>query len=634
MPLQAGVALEGRYRVDGLLGQGGMGAVYRAWDARLRMVVALKENALATPEARAQFEREALVLARLHHSNLPKVIDHFVTEDGSQYLVMTFVEGLDLAQVLATRGRQSPAEVSGWLSQVCDALTYLLSQSPPIIHRDVKPQNIKITPDGHVFLVDFGLSKVGSTYQSTASGALGVTPGFSPLEQYGSAHTDQRSDVYALAATLYAMLTGETPPESVNRAVGTATVMPPRTVNQSLSLALERALMHGLEMQPTGRPATVVALRQEVEAGLGATPAAVTPAPPPPFGATQQVPRPVPKPVPASTPRQPGLSGWVLVGVGALAVVLLVAGLATLGSGGESTARPLTVGTLVGLATDTPASATSTPVPATNTPTVVPITDIPAPVATRVRERDGAIMVYVPAGEFLMGSADSDKRASTHERPQHTVDLPAFWIDRTEVTNAQYRKFVEAGGYTQPDYWTDAGWAWKELWNVVQPRCWNNDGHNQPEQPVACVSWYEADAYARWAGGLLPSEAEWEKTARGTDGRFYPWGNQEPDPQRINFNRNVGRPSPVGSYPAGVSPYGALDMAGNVWEWTRTVYQPYPYVPTDGREDLAAPDRASRVLRGGSWGEGAGWVRSAYRYHSDPRYPDLTVGFRVAIPDR
>lgn len=151
MALGAGMILESRYRVEALLGQGGMGAVYRAWDARLRMAVALKENALVTPDARAQFEREALVLARLHHSNLPKVIDHFVTAEGVQYLVMTFIEGLDLAQVLAMRGRQSPAEVSGWLGQVCDAVTYLHSQSPPIIHRDIKPQNIKITPDGHVF---------------------------------------------------------------------------------------------------------------------------------------------------------------------------------------------------------------------------------------------------------------------------------------------------------------------------------------------------------------------------------------------------------------------------------------------------------------------------------------------------
>lgn len=643
MPLQAGVVLEGRYRVEGLLGHGGMGAVYRAWDERLRMAVALKENALAGPDARAQFEREALVLARLHHSNLPKVIDHFVTAEGSQYLVMTFVEGLDLAQLLATRGRQSPAEVSGWLDQVCDALTYLHSQNPPIIHRDIKPQNIKITPDGHVFLVDFGLSKVGSTYQSTASGALGVTPGFSPLEQYGSAHTDPRSDVYSLAATLYAMLTGETPPESVSRAVGTVALKPPRTFDPNFSPALERALLHGLEMQPTGRPATVAALRQEIEAGLG-PPGVVTPFPgPQPAAATQAVPQPVPRPVPASPPRQRGLSGWVLVGVGALAVVVLVMGLAALGGGGSSTegtgtagatdvpatrTRVVATGTPIP-PTNTPVVATSTSGPATNTPTAVLITSIPAAVETRVRERDGAVMVYVPAGEFTMGSAVNDSQALSNEKPQHTVTLPAFWIDRTEVTNAQYRKFVEAGGYDQRDYWTDAGWAWK-LWNkVTQPRCWDDGMFNQAEQPVVCVSWYEADAYAHWAGGRLPSEAEWEKAACGIDERIYPWGNQEPSKAMLDLGGVIQRTRSVGSYPTGSSPYGALDMAGNVWEWTGSVYQPYPYNPDDGREDREIPSNAPRVLRGGSRGNPTEQIRCAFRTYVVPWNRYNYYGFRI-----
>ena len=299
MPLQPGMILENRYRVEALLGQGGMGAVYKAFDQRLRMAVALKENSLVTPDARVQFEREALTLARLHHSNLPTVTDHFITSDGAQYLVMTFIEGINLAELLAARGRQAPAEVLSWLGQVCDALTYLHSQNPPIIHRDIKPQNIKITPEGHAFLVDFGLSKVGSTYQSTASGALGVTAGYAPLEQYGSAHTDQRTDVYALTATLYAMLTGEPPPESVKRAVGTATLTPPRALNPTLSPALDRALLHGLETQPTNRPATVAALRQELEAGLAAAKAA-RPAPPAPVAPpTQVIGRPSPPPRPA-----------------------------------------------------------------------------------------------------------------------------------------------------------------------------------------------------------------------------------------------------------------------------------------------------------------------------------------------
>jgi len=373
MPLQPGTMLENRYRVEALLGQGGMGAVYKAWDQRLRMAVALKENSLATIEARAQFEREALVLARLHHSNLPAVTDHFITADGAQYLVMTFIEGVNLAELLAARGRQAPADVTSWLGQVCDALTYLHSQTPPIIHRDIKPQNIKITPEGRAFLVDFGLSKVGSAYQSTASGALGVTAGYAPLEQYGSGHTDQRTDVYALTATLYAMLTGEAPPESVKRAVGTEALTPPRALNPTLSPALDRALLHGLETQPTNRPQSVAALRQELEAGLAAAKPA-TPAPPAP--ATQVIARPSPPPRPAPARRERSVPVWALIGMGALAVTLLLLGIGAVGERGKPTG-----------ATVVAAKPTATPED-TATPT-----PLPAAGATRVRESDGAVMV-------------------------------------------------------------------------------------------------------------------------------------------------------------------------------------------------------------------------------------------------
>ena len=399
MPLQPGTILENRYRVDSLLGQGGMGAVYRAWHERLEQWVAIKENSLVTPEARAQFEREAKVLARLHHTNLPNVIDHFVTTDCAQYLVMTFVEGVNLAELLAARGKQSPADVMVWLGQVCDALTYLHSQNPPIIHRDIKPQNIKITPDGHVFLVDFGLSKVGSTYQSTLSGALGATPGYAPLEQYGSAHTDQRSDVYALTATLYAMLTGETPPESVKRAVGTAKLTPPRAMNLTVSPALERALLHGLETQPTNRPASVVALRRELEVALGA-PRAAKPVPQPPVAPpTQAIPRPSPvrRSAPSPAWRGRGLPGWTLVGMGALVVVLLVIGITAVGGRGrEATATASPATPVVVVTTNTPSpTATRAPSSTPTKPVIVMATATTAPTPTLVPPTD-SVMSSMP----------------------------------------------------------------------------------------------------------------------------------------------------------------------------------------------------------------------------------------------
>ena len=170
-----------------------------------------------------------------------------------------------------------------------------------------------------------------------------------------------------------------------------------------------------------------------------------------------------------------------------------------------------------------------------------------------VSETDGMVLVYVPAGEFRMGSAGSDSQAQDNEKPQHTVYLDAFWMDRTEVTNALYALCVKAGACQPP---LSVNYSWRESYY----------GNSQYDgYPVVYVSWKDAAAYCEWAGRWLPTEAEWEKAARGTDGRLYPWGNAEPDANRLNFNGNVDARA-VGSYPSGASPYGALDMAGNVWE--------------------------------------------------------------------
>ncbi|MBK7202052.1 protein kinase [Candidatus Amarolinea dominans] len=348
---------------------------------------------------RIQFEARAKVLARLHHTHLPKVSDHFITADGAQYLVMTFIAGANLAELLASRGRQAPTQVGAWFTQVCDALTYLHSQNPPIIHRDIKPQNIKITPEGHAFLVDFGLSKVGGGGQSTIAGAQGVTPGFSPWEQYGGqAHTDHRSDIYALAATLYAMLTGETPPDSVRRMAGEV-LKPPRVLNAGLNVALEKALLHGLETLPQNRPASVDEFRQEVEASLGhgqvVTPSPATVAAPPTLVTPRETPptevaAPAPvvqtprsSPMPVAARRKSPAPGWALMAIGAAAIVLLVVGLVSIGgSRGQNQA---------GVATDTPrAIATSTLRPALNSATPTPVIPTDTPVAPTATADAGA----------------------------------------------------------------------------------------------------------------------------------------------------------------------------------------------------------------------------------------------------
>ncbi|MCL4860873.1 MAG: SUMF1/EgtB/PvdO family nonheme iron enzyme [Caldilineaceae bacterium] len=240
--------------------------------------------------------------------------------------------------------------------------------------------------------------------------------------------------------------------------------------------------------------------------------------------------------------------------------------------------------------------------------------------------------VYVPAGAFTMGSPPGV--GGDDERPAHAVTLNGFWISRTPVTNAQFRRFIDAGGYNQSTYWTSTGWQWRTTNNITQPAEWGAKG-SQADHPVVGVGWYGAIAYANWLAQQsrqpvrLPSEAEWERAARGNDGRAWPWGNTAPHDGLLNFNNRVGGPSAVGSYPAGASPYGALDMAGNVWELTHSLYWGYPYRANDGREVRDAAGK--RVVRGGRWASDADGVRSARRGNTDPDNQDIGHGFRLAI---
>lgn len=253
MALAVGQVVENRYRIAKLLGQGGFGAVYRAWDIRLNRPCALKENLDPSAEAERQFTKEATILANLKHPNLPRVIDHFVVAGEGQYLVMDFVEGEDLQEMLDRRGPRAEAEALPWIAQICDALAYLHSQAPPIIHRDVKPANVKITPDGQPMLVDFGIAKVYDPVLRTTTGARAVTPGYSPPEQYGRGRTDPRSDIYALGATLYALLTGQEPADSVECLLGAATLVPPRQINPRISQPVAEAIMKAMAVDPAQR---------------------------------------------------------------------------------------------------------------------------------------------------------------------------------------------------------------------------------------------------------------------------------------------------------------------------------------------------------------------------------------------
>ena len=246
MPLSTGFLLNNRYRILDILGQGGMGAVYRALDENLNVTVAVKENSFFSDEYARQFQREAQILASLRHPNLPRVFDYFVIDQQGQYLVMDYVEGDDLRQWMSREEKITEAEALQIGISICNALVYLHSRTPAIVHRDIKPGNVKITPGGEVILVDFGLVKIMDNQEITTTAARAMTPGYSPPEQYGPDPTDQRSDIFSLGATLYAALASYLPEDSLARATGKATLTPLQEYNPDLSeetiLAIEKAI--------------------------------------------------------------------------------------------------------------------------------------------------------------------------------------------------------------------------------------------------------------------------------------------------------------------------------------------------------------------------------------------------------
>ncbi len=285
--LEPGTLLRDRYEILSLIGQGGMGAVYKASDRRLPgRLCALKEilpmpgpGATALNHTQEQFLREASTLARLDHPNLPKVSDYFTLAphdadaqaaglaQNRDYLVMDYVPGEDLHQVIQQARREhrflDQREVLGWMAQLCDALTYLHEQDPPVLHRDIKPGNIKLTPQGRIKLVDFGLVKpLDPDDPKTLTGMRGIgSLPYTPIEQYAGelGHTDTRSDLYSLGATLYHLLTGEPPASAQDRFLDPDAMIPPRQVNPAITPAVERAVLLALALHPKERPASVSA---------------------------------------------------------------------------------------------------------------------------------------------------------------------------------------------------------------------------------------------------------------------------------------------------------------------------------------------------------------------------------------
>jgi len=587
--------LGSKYQILCRLGGGGMSQVYLArhrFHGGLVAIKVLAEHLAQDPSIVMRFQREARMTASLgNHPNIVPVFD-IGEGNGLYFLVMQFIPGEDLAHFLKREGRLAVPQAANVIAQVAEALS--CAEARRIVHRDLKPGNMLLDENGRIKLLDFGISRIADLSDGlTRPGESMGTPYYMSPEQIRGETCDIRSDLYSLGIVFFELLTGKRPFE-MESAIGVQmahlNTMPPSLLefDPALPAECDTILQKLIAKRPEDRYqnsaellSILVArgaspnageLRPEVEPGLGEliaraeqlpldapTTSATTPASVarvaeqkgtstgavtyPSAQSSQPLIAEVPGPQPAASASGPVASGSNRrrrMGITAL-VLLCLTGVAVwlLQPAKENRAKKH---------------------PQAGQGDLVP-----------VYSDEHGHMVLVPEGKFKFNSGIGD--------PDHTISLPAFYVDETEVNNAEYRRFCEATGHAPP----------------VSP-----DYASHPYHPVSNVSYEDAAAYAAWAGRRLPTEEEWEKAARGTDGRRYPWGNDE-------WADNVpDKLQPVISEPLRKSPYGAYNMAGNVWEWTAT-----PYAPTstdiDGMRRLLKGQSFSpdwRTIKGGSFAPG------------------------------
>jgi eukaryotic-like serine/threonine-protein kinase len=610
-----------RYNIIEQLGQGGMATVYKAFDTRLMTDVAVKVIRVDefSPDVMdrmlKRFEREARTTAKLTHPNIIGVIDYGEYE-GSPYLVMPYIPGGTLKQRIK-QGVMPWQDAVRMLIPVARALDFAHQQG--VIHRDIKPSNILLTQAGEPMLSDFGVAKmfdVEETAELTGTGMGVGTPEYMAPEQTGR-NVDHRVDIYALGIVLYEMVTGRRPYEAetpLEVLVKQASEPLPRPSKFAPGLpdTVEKILLKALAKKPEDRYQSMGEMAKALDGTI--------------TGGKQVAGK---KKKDSKPPIQGKRTNWKLIGGVVLALlVLVIIAVAWQREGMAAQLFPSPTPTL----TNTPAmaltpSATSAPL-ATNKPmptntlaaTSTPVLDIGS---TFIRDTDGMKMVYVPAGDFKMGA--SEGIGASDEFPQRTVYLDGYWIDQTEVTNKMYAVFLNAKGN---EYEGSVTWLDELASNIRKNGDTWQPASGYSDYPVIYVSWFGAKAYCNWAGGRLPTEAEWEKAARGTNGNIYPWGNSDPSSVLLNYDKNIGATAKVGSYLDGASPYGALDIAGNAMEWVNDFYGE-KYYQTSPASNPQGPDSGgSHVARGGAWDNGAFNVRSVDRSSYAPSFRSNKVGFR------
>jgi len=632
--------LLGRYQIHERLGVGGMATVYKAFDTRLEREVAIKvirREAFPPDEMEMllkRFEREAKFLGRLSHPNIVGVIDYGEYE-GSPYLVMEYLPGGTLKDRL---GLPIPwRKAVQQILPIAQALEYVHDRN--IINRDVKPSNILMTEDGQPMLTDFGLVKLfgeqtrEGTHLTSSGMGLG-TPDYMAPEQW-TGEASMQSDLYSLGVVLYEMITGHRPytadtPAGVMLKQATEALPLPKSYIPDLPLDVESVLLKALAREAIHRypdMRTFVDELQNLLAGRQVTASTVSPEQlrqQMTGRGTQETLASYEAPVPA--PVKPAKKKFPFFASAVLGLLFL----AVAGGGCWWLSANMDLFSMFAAPTQPPVALPSpTLIPPTRevqiailepTATFEPAepteTAEPAP-APEIRDGKNVTMVLIPAGEFTMGD---DASGNAESRPAHSVYVDAFYIDKYEVTNEMYdvcayavecRRPKQSGSVTRSTYYSNPVFA---------------------NYPVIYVDWKMAKQYCEWRGARLPTEAEWEKAARGTDERIYPWGNEKLDCSYANLTSCVGDTTPVDQYESGQSPYGVYGMAGNVLEWTSTLFKLYPYSATDGREDPDAPGK--RIARGGSWhsfGGNSGNARADTRLELAPEYYGAYVGIRCAI---
>ena len=586
-----GQTLNNRYQITARLGKGAMGTVYRATDTKNGQDVALKiiSGELAVdPDILERFKREGQALSKLKHPNIVGFIDAF-QHDEQYVIVMEYVSGGSLHD----RINEGPLHIEQTRQialDLCDAL--IRAHRLGIIHRDLKPENILIDDDGTPKLADFGVARLSEGTRMTRSGTQVGTPYYMSPEAWEGRTLDAQADIWSLGVILFEMLTGQVPfggdtgAAVMNKVLTTS---PPdlKKLRAEVPSGLVKIVARMLTRDKRRRYQTTRQVAVDLESNQQRTP---------PTQDQDAIPRgnvPVLSTLETALPKT-----WPFLRIAGFAGIVVA--LFWIGS------------------SMLPKFVSLTP---TAAPLTQPSTSALEIGSTILSDKDGMILLSVPAGEFRMGR---DNQGSD-EKPMHTVYLDAYWIDKTEVTNAMYARCVQDGQCPQPP-----------------PTGFYNDS-NYANHPVVFVSWEEANTYCSWANRRLPTEAEWEKAAswdpRNEAKRVYPWGIGAPtndllnfDTELLNFDNAVGETTEVGHYPDGASPYGALDMAGNVWEWVADWYGAdyYATIEANARNPQGPADGQNRVLRGGSWSSSGDFVRSAFRGRENPSTASSSVGFRCA----